>query len=175
MKNKTFYGILGLNISISGVANDVKSLKGESSLVIKNGNLLEFNPLKGLVSFFFIPHFGNIVFTHAQGDFTISDGFITTDNLELLGPELGLIAEGKMSFSGDLDFLVNAQAIQPGQKETAGEQAGIIGKTTEVVAKAGSLTGIKISGTINKPKYKIQPIAENIIKKVGDILSNLVP
>lgn len=165
LRDKTFYGILGLNISVRGNAAEPKSADGQGNLVIKNGNLWEFNPLKGLGNFLFIPRFTNIVFTNAQGDFAIKDGFVATDNFELLGTELGLIAEGRMSFSGDLDFLVNTQVIP----------AGPLGKVTEAVTKAGSLTAIKITGTVQEPKYKLQAIGENIMKKLGDLLSNIAP
>lgn len=171
LKDKTFFGVLSANISCRGEGVNANSLKGSGALVIKNGNLWEFNPLKGLGSFLFIPRFGNIVFTNAQGDFIIQDSSVSTDNLELLGPEIGLIVEGKISFKGDLDFLVNTQVNQPGPGQGE-EEKGDVG---EVISQAGSLTSIKITGTVKEPKYKLQPIAENIMKKLGDIFSNIVP
>jgi hypothetical protein len=174
-KSKTLYGACFLNISIEGNTQDINSAKGVGSLLIKKGNLWEFNPLKGLGNFLLIPRFTNIVFTNAQGNFTIEDGFLKTDDLELLGPEMGLIAEGKMSFKGDLDFLINTQIIQSGSKETPDQENEVRSQIAQIFSKKGSLTGIKISGTIKEPKYKIQAIAENIIKKFSDIFSNFIP
>ena len=126
--------------------------------------------MKGLGDFLFIPRFSSLIFTHAQGDFTIQDSTITTDNFELLGTELGLIVEGKMTFSGNLDFLVNTQipktSIGPLKEfpPAAGE-----------ISKAANLTAIKLTGTVQNPKYKLQPIGENIMKKLSDLFSNITP
>ena len=170
LKNKTFSGLSSIKIDTEGRGTDPATLKGSGTLNIKNGNIWEFNPLKGLGDFLFIPRFSSLVFTHAQGDFSIQDSTITTDNFELLGPELGLIVEGKITFSGNLDFLVNTQipktSIGPIQEfpPAAGQ-----------ISKAASLTAIKITGTVQNPKYKLQPIGENIMKKLGDLLSNITP
>lgn len=174
-KDKTLYGACSLNISLEGNTQDINSAKGDGSLLIRKGNLWEFNPLKGLGNFLLMPRFTNIVFTNAQGNFSIENGFLKTDDFELLGPEMGLIAEGKMSFKGDLNFLVNTQIIQSDSKETPEQEEGVRSEITQVISKKGSLTGIKISGTIKEPKYKIQPIAENILQKFSDIFSNFIP
>ncbi|MEK7849536.1 MAG: AsmA-like C-terminal region-containing protein, partial [Candidatus Omnitrophota bacterium] len=172
MKDKNFYGTAALNISIQGKGSDPNSIKGNGAFVIKNGNVGEFNPLKGLGNFLFISRFNNIVFTHAQGDFSISDGYAATNNLELLGPQMGLMAEGKVSFDGTLDFLVNTQVSLPGP---GGEISKVERKATETISKAAGLTAIKMTGTVKEPKYKLQPIAENIMKKLDEIFSNIVP
>ena len=168
LKDKTFFGIFSLNISLQGISSDLNTLKGDGAFTIKDGNVCEFNPLKGLGDFLFIPGFEKIVFTNAQGDFVIQDGFISTDNTELLGAKLGLIVEGKMSFGGDLDFLVNTQIPLTGQT-WANSEVG------QAISKAGSMTAIKITGTTKEPKYKLQAIGENIMKKLGDLFSNITP
>jgi hypothetical protein len=171
-KDSDFYGTAALNISVQVKDSDLKGMKGNGAFVIKNGNVGEFNPLKDLGNFLFISRFSKLVFTHAQGDFSISDGYAATNNLELLGPEIGLIAEGKISFDGTLDFLVNTQVSLPGP---GGEISKVERKATETISKAAGLTAIKVTGTVKEPKYKLQPIAENIMKKLGEIFSNIVP
>ncbi len=170
IKGKVLFGLFSMNASLEGLSDNLSSMKGLGELSITNGNIWEFNPFKGLGDFLFIPRFSNIIFTNARGDFLVKDGFIETDNLELLAPELGLLVEGKMSFKGELDLLVNTQIPQPG---LAGVE--IPGKVDEGVRKAASLTAIKISGTVKDPEYKLQPIGENIMKKLGDIFSTITP
>ncbi|OIO35208.1 MAG: hypothetical protein AUJ74_07130 [Candidatus Omnitrophica bacterium CG1_02_44_16] len=172
IKDKNFYGVAALNISVNGKDNDLNSIKGNGAFVIKDGSVGEFNPLKGLGNFLFISRFSHVVFTRAQGDFYIADSCATTNNLELLGPELGLIAEGKISFDGTLDFIVNTQVSLPGPN---GEINNVEQKATETISKAAGLTAIKVTGTVKEPKYKLQPIGENIMKKLGEIFSNIVP
>lgn len=174
LADKTFAGMLSLNVAVKGTTGDVKTLSGSGSLLIKDGNLWEFNPLKGLGQFLFIPRFSTIVFTNARGDFFIQDGYVLTDNLELLGPELGLIAEGKVTFDGDLDLLVNTQVPMARPAQETGDRI-LPGEVMETISRAGSMTAIKITGNVREPKYKLQPVAENIMKKLGDLFSNIFP
>lgn len=164
LKDKTLYGTLGANLHLSGTGADLNSLRGNGAFTIKDGNLWEFNPLQGLGNFIFLPRFSSIVFTRAQGDLSIQNGYIETDNLEFIGPDIGLIAEGRIYLDGKLDLLINSQIIPPGPQAVA-----------EAVSKAASLSAIKVTGTVKKPKYTVQPIAQNIMKKLGDIVSNILP
>lgn len=176
MKDSVFFGTLNAAISVLGTADDLKGLKGEGSFVIKEGNIWAFNPLKGLGNFLFIPRFSQITFSNAQGDFYIANEKVSTDNLELLSSELGLIAEGSITFDGKLDFLINTQVLKPGLNE-AQKETGPQAKIGEAISQAGSLSAIKVTGTVKEPKYKLQPIAENIMKRfndvVGGVLSNI--
>lgn len=174
LADKHFAGTLSLNLAVKGTAGDAKTLSGGGSILIKDGNLWEFNPLKGLGQFLFIPRFSTIVFTNARGDFFIREGQISTDNFELLGPELGLIAEGGVSFDGDLDLLVNTQVPMAQPAQETGDRI-LPGEVMEAVSKAGSVTAIKITGNVREPKYKLQPVAENIMKKLGDLFSHILP
>ncbi|MFH0877060.1 MAG: AsmA-like C-terminal region-containing protein [Candidatus Omnitrophota bacterium] len=164
LKDKNIYGILGANLHLSGTGADTNLLRGNGSFAIKDGNLWEFNPLQGLGNFIFLPRFSSIVFSRAQGDLSVQNGYVETDNLEFLGSGLGLIAEGKIYLDGKLDLLINSQIIPPGPQAA-----------TEVISKAASLSAIKVTGTVQKPKYTVQPIAQNIIKKLGDAISSILP
>ncbi len=167
IKDKNFSGILNGDVSVKGQADNLKSMKGGGALSIKDGNLWEFNPLKGLGNFLFIPRFSNITFTNANGDLYIQDGYVSTDNFELMGPELGLMVEGRITFDGTLDLLINTQIPLTGKEENQ--------KIEEAVTTASNMTAIKITGTVKEPKYKLQPIGENIIRKFGEIFSNILP
>ncbi len=170
LRGRTFFGILSMNVSAQGTIDDPDSITGGGRFSIKNGNVWEFNPLRGLGSFLFIPRFTNIVFKDAQGDYFIREGHIETDNLELIGPKLGLLIEGKMSLKGELDFLVNTQ-IPLGPAGRIKE----IAQSVQTITKAGSLTAIRVTGTVEEPKYKLRPVGANIVKKFTDLFSNIVP
>ena len=170
IKNKKFSGTLGLKIAVQGLNNDIKNLKGGGSFTIKNGDIWEFSPLKELGTFLFAPRFGTMTFTTAKGDFFIKDNAVSTDNLELLGPEMSLLIDGNIGFNGTLDLLVNSQVPMPGPTKIIEET-----KIGESVAKAGSLTAIEVKGTIEKPKYKLLPIQANITKKITDAVSSILP
>jgi hypothetical protein len=170
IKDVALYGTMGLKIAFQGVGNDTQTLKGGGHVTIVNGNIWEFNPLKELGTFLFAPRFGKLAFTTAQGDFFIRDNAVTSDNMELLGPELSLLIEGKVGFDGTLDLLVNSQVPLPGPAQKLAET-----KIGEAVTKAGSLTAIEVKGTMQKPKYKLLPIRANIVKRISDVVSNILP
>jgi hypothetical protein len=170
IKDRPFYGILGLKIAVQGVGRETKNLKGGGSFTIKDGNIWELNPLKEIGTFMFAPHFGKITFTTAQGDFFIRDNAFVTDNLELIGSKLSLLIEGKVGFDKTLDLFINSQTPLPGPTKILEEN-----KIGETVSKAGSLTAIEVRGTIDKPKYKLLPISANIVKRISDAVLNILP
>ncbi|MFA5038605.1 MAG: AsmA-like C-terminal region-containing protein [Candidatus Omnitrophota bacterium] len=160
IKDKVFYGIMGVQAVAKGSGSDPKKIQGQAQISIKNGNIWEFNPLKGLGDFLFIPRFSSLVFSQASGDFYIDDGWVRTDNLELLGEDLGLLIQGKMGLDGSLDLIAMTQVPKTGP-ETAAQSVG--------------MTGIAITGNMKNTQYKLQPLTRNIMKKLSDILSSITP
>ncbi|MFH1691297.1 MAG: DUF748 domain-containing protein [Candidatus Omnitrophota bacterium] len=169
-KDKVFYGIFSSLFSVRGTGFDLSTINGEGNILLDNGNIWEFNPLKGLGNFMFSPGFSTISFTHAHGDFSIADSRIITNNLELLGSDLGLLIEGNISFKGDLDLLVNTQLAPSGKLVKNKGVKKIEGMANAVV---GGVTSLKIGGTVEKPTYKLQSIEKTLIKSVGNIISNI--
>ncbi len=169
LRGRTFFGTLSLNVSTQGTIGDPKSITGGGHLTITNGNIWEFNPLRGLGSFLFVPHFSNIVFTTAEGDYYLREGSIETSNLTLKGRELDLLIEGKVGFGGEIDALVYTQApLGPGEK------IKVFALADQALTRTGNLTAIKITGTVKEPKYRLQNIGSNIIKKVTDLFSSII-
>ncbi len=166
LKNKTFYGKLSLQAIAEGTGADPKSINGQGQIVVTNGNIWEFNPLKGLGNFIFMPRFDTLSFSHATGDFLVKDGWLTTENLDLMGQDVELLDKGKIGFDGTLDLVAVTQV------PTTGPGQSPIG---DVINTAGGMTAINITGNIQKPQYKLQPITQNIFKKLGDLFSSISP
>jgi len=169
MKGRTFFGTLSINGAAQGNTKDPESITGGGHLTIKNGNIWEFDPLRGLGTFLFVPRFSNIVFEDAQGDYFIREGHIETKNLQLRGKELSLLIEGELSFKGEIDALVFTQA-----PTGPGENIKLFNTTHQAFTKTSSLTAIEIKGTLKEPKYSLQTIGENIFKKVTDLFSSIL-
>lgn len=165
IKDKAFYGSLNIQAIAEGNGADTKSISGQGQLVITNGNIWDFNPLRGLGDFIFIPRFNTLSFSHATGDFLIKEGWLTTDNLELMGQNVEILIRGRIGFDGTLELLAATQI------PTTGPGQSPIG---DVITQAGGMTAIKITGTIEKPQYKLH-LTQNIFKKLGDFLSSLAP
>jgi len=167
LRGRTFFGTLSVNVSAQGAFGDLTGITGGGHLTIINGNIWEFNPLRGLGSFLFIPQFSNIVFTTAEGDYYLREGYVETNNLTLKGNELQLLIEGKMGFGGDLDALVYTQVpVGPADK------IEVLDAANKALARTG-ITAIKIAGTVKEPKYQLQTIGGNILKKVTDLFSGV--
>ena len=113
-----------------------------------------------------MPRFDTLSFSHATGDFMVKDGWMTTENLDLMGQDVELLVKGKIGFDGTLDLVAVTQV------PTTGPGQSPIG---EAVNTAGGMTAINITGSIEKPQYKLQPITQNIFKKLGDLLSSIAP
>ncbi len=166
MKNKTFYGKVSIQAVAEGTGADTKSISGQGQIVVTDGNIWEFNPLKGLGNFIFMPRFDTLAFSHATGDFMVKDGWMTTENLDLMGQDVELLVKGKIGFDGTLDLVAVTQV------PTTGPGQSPIG---EAVNTAGGMTAINITGSVEKPQYKLQPITQNIFKKLGDLFSSIAP
>lgn len=166
LKDKTFYGKFSIQAAAEGTGADTKSISGQSQVVVTDGNIWEFNPLKGLGNFIFMPRFDTLSFSHATGDFTIKDGWMATENLDLMGDDVELLVKGKIGFDGTLDLVAVTQV------PTTGPGQSPIG---EAVNTAGGMTAINITGSIEKPQYKLQPITQNIFNKIQGFLSNIAP
>ncbi|QAT16521.1 hypothetical protein BU251_01645 [Candidatus Velamenicoccus archaeovorus] len=166
LKGKTFYGKLSLQAVADGAGTDPKSISGQGQIVVTDGNIWEFNPLKGLGSFIFMPRFDTLSFSHATGDFSIKDGWLMTENLDLMGQDVELLVKGRIGFDGTLDLMAVTQV------PTTGPGQSPIG---DVINTAGGMTAINITGNIQKPQYKLQPITKNIFNKIQDFLSNIAP
>jgi hypothetical protein len=169
MKDKTLSGTTALEMSVQGIGADPATTTGGGKITIKDGNIWEFNPLKGLGNFLFIPKFSNLIFTSAAGDIYVKDSKIGSDNMELTGSELGLLVQGAMTFSGDLNFVVMTQLPLPAGKSTP------IGETIQAITRTGSMTAIEVTGTTKEPKYKLRAIGGNIAQKISDVVSSILP
>jgi len=168
LRGRTFFGTLSVNVAAQGALADPKTISGGGHLTIVNGNVWEFNPLRGLGSFLFVPQFSKIVFTTAEGDYYLREGYIETSNLTLKGREMNLLIEGKMGFEGEIDALVYTQApLGPGEKFK------VFTEVSKALSKTTGLTVIRVTGTVKEPKYKLQTIGGNIIKKFTDLFSGL--
>lgn len=165
-KETQLEGILDLKTSFQGTGFDPESIKGRATLNIRNGNIWEFKPLKGLGSFIFIPRLTSIVFDSAQGDLYAQNSKIATDNLELYSPELGLLIQGTMGFDGMLDFYISTQLSNA---------IPLPDKATDIFNRTGGLTVIKVTGSAKDPKYKLQTLGQNVVKKISDIFSGILP
>lgn len=160
MKKDDIAGTIQAQTKTSGFLNDISKLSGGGKILISEGKLWRLNLLKGLGQLLFTKDFTNIVFDEGYCEFFIKDKFIFTDNLKLKSNVVNLQGAGKIGFDSSLDASINVEMSD----EMAPETGTIKDITTALIGQAGRFAVIKLSGTLQKPKYKFQASVVDVIK-----------
>ncbi len=163
-KDKDLAGTLNLSADLSGNFKDLGSMKGNGLLSIKEGKLWQLNLFKGIGELFLLPDHEKIIFKDAFGEFSVQDKSISTENLRLTSEQLNLDCKGKLGFDGALDFVIYTQA----NKNLIRDSTDIRKFTAAILGGLSSALTINVSGTIQKPKYKIVPVLVDVIKNIKD-------
>ena len=107
-----------------------------------------------------------MVFNEGYCEFFIRDQFLFTDNLKLKSNIVDLEGQGKVGFDGALDAAINAQ-VSEGLTPGTGT---IKDFTTALIGQAGKFGVIKLSGTIQNPKYKFKAAVTDVMKGIKDFV-----
>ena len=166
LKDKDMAGLLNINADLRGNFKDPASLKGEGFISIKDGKLWQLNLLKGLGEFFLLPDYEKVVFKEALGAFDIENKSVSTENLRLASDQLNLHCKGKLGFDGALDFTLYTEVNQ----NLINDSPDIRKFTTAILGNLSDALTIKLSGTIQQPKYKVVPVATDLIKNITDFI-----
>jgi hypothetical protein len=164
LKEKDITGTLNISADLNGNFKDPASLKGSGLLSVKDGKLWQFSLFKGLGELFLLPDYEKIMFKEALGEFNIGDKSVSTENLRLTSDQLNLDCKGKLGFDGTLDFTIYTQT----NKNLIRDSADIRKFTTAILGGLSNALTIKVSGTIQKPKYKIIPVPLDVIQNIKD-------
>ncbi len=165
-KNKKISGTLLGGLKLSGYANDINKLSGGGSFSILEGDLWEFNLLKGLGKLLFTKDLGSIKFSECTSDFLVKDKFVYTDNLKLKSNVVNFSGPVKIGFDGSLEGALDVEILSE-MVPVSGTFKDI---TTAIIGQAGKFASIKLSGTLKEPKYSFKPSVPNIIKGLTDVL-----
>jgi|GEM_PF-6042293 len=148
-------GKVDLRIKLTGNAGGWNSLDGNGYLKVKGQNLWEVPILYGLRTLILKSAFKEAGFSEGEGDFEIAGGVLRTENLRLMNKDVGLGAEGRLSFDGKLDFMVTTVFTEKFMDETSG-----LIKITSFLSKVLDyfIVQYHVGGTISKPSYELIPL-----------------
>jgi hypothetical protein len=106
LKMEEIDGKFYLTTIAHGTVADLKnSLSATGSLAIRDGFLAEFNLFKGLLGVLNDAlRLGQVEITDVEGNFTVSNQKISTDNLRLKGPTIVLLGKGWVNFDEICDL-----------------------------------------------------------------------
>lgn len=166
LKDKDLAGYLSSRVQMEGNLNDLDTIRGQGSLNIQDGNIWQLNLLRGLGVLLFIPEFSRISFVAAQGDFTIRDQKVSTENFELASEEVGILCDGWVDFAGKLNFDITAQFSQKAIEESNSIKKAL----TTILSQTNDYLTIKLTGSLKEPKYAIVPLPLDLLQKTGEFL-----
>ncbi|TRZ96508.1 DUF748 domain-containing protein [bacterium] len=166
MKGKDISGTIHSQAKINGFAKDAAKISGIGKILINDGRLWQLDLFKGLGELLFSRDFGNIVFNEGYCDFLIKDRAVFSDNLKLKSNLLGISGGGKIGFDGSLDAALNVQ-VNDGFNS---EPSMIKNIATTLLGEAGRFAVIKLSGTLQKPKYRLQPAVVDVVKGLRNLI-----
>jgi len=142
----------------SGKLADVKNLQAKGSLAIREGFLTEFKLFKGLLGVLNeVLKIGQVMITDVEGNFTVANQKVTTDNLRLKSPTIVLVTDGWVGFDQNCDLNV-----------TVDMSSGIVPPVAQDVLRS---LKIRVYDNILNPKYdkkiSVPQVINSIIKTIG--------
>jgi hypothetical protein len=159
LKMEEIDGKFFLTTVAHGTVSDFKNkLTATGSAAIRDGFLAQFNLFKGLLGVLNDAlRIGQIEITDVDGNFTIGNQKINTDNLRLKGPTIVLLSRGWVNFGGICDLNV-----------TVDLSSGIVPAIAHDVLNT---LNIRIYDRIENPKFKKKISVPQVI---NSLLKNLL-
>jgi hypothetical protein len=169
LKQKDLTGKLSCEIYLANNSlSKLDKMDGEGKILIREGNIWQIGLFKGLGEILSIPDFEQITFEEGYSDLIFKDKNILFENIALNSYQLSLGGGGSISLDGDIDFKLFPE-INP---NLISASEGLQKILSEFIGKAA--LSIKITGTVKKPKYKIQSIATSPLKGIQDIFEGIL-
>lgn len=169
LKDKRISGELSSKIALSGKANDLGALTGSGWIHIAKGYLWEVPVMRGIGEALLLRGFQRIIFDEVGGNFEVGDKMVSTRDLKLWSNEAVLTAVGNINFNGGLDFDVSTSITEGLVDENQSDWQKL---SSDFLKEAGQVIGnLQISGTIQKPEFKIKPKVGKYLKdKIKDFI-----
>ena len=169
IKDKDLFGTLQLSYEGNGPLSHILFSKGKGFASIDQGELWHIDLLKGLGQLLFVPEYQNITFDNAQSKFEIKNEKVFIKDGILRSNQMKLDCNGTINFKGQLDLDVLSKFERDALKKTQSLQKAI----AVILNQANSFLTVKITGTLEKPKYFVVPSTSGMIKKTRDLIDNL--
>lgn len=151
-KNKNLSGSLSAKASANGSFNKPESIVGKGNFTIIDGYLGKI-----------IPQFEEAYFTDAAGSFNIKDKKIQTEDTLITSKTIILNARGYIDFEKNLNF----EVIPKLSEVVIAKEESLKVDPSHILSKA---INIKITGTLDKPKYSFVTSPVKILENTSTII-----
>ncbi len=103
----TLSGSLTLLLPLDSMLKpDIKSLTAEGKYILRNGALIDFEPVKQLSSYIELSELENIVFDQLENDFFIRDNYLFIPQMDVKSSAADLSVNGKHDFDNQYEYHV---------------------------------------------------------------------
>jgi hypothetical protein len=166
MKNQYLAGKLTALLDLNGPIAHPDQLLGTGTINISDGYLWRLSFLDNILGELLIPEFTNIVFTDAQGTFTVKDGKVWTGDARVDSNTLGLKANGWVDFNQNMDVEITPVfgAVDEAQPK------GPLQDAVDVLTPTDSYVSVQLTGPLSNPKRRIKTFPGKILEKTTDVL-----
>ena len=112
IQNKNLEGTISANVTFSAKMNDDfsvqgPSMRGDFSCKVKNGRLINFEPMQNMSNFLFKNRdFNNIRFAEINSHFLLKGSDVDIDKMEIESSVLSFFVKGKFSFANNTNLSV---------------------------------------------------------------------
>lgn len=170
-KTEDLSGELFIDWQGQGMGTDPASIQGKGKLQVLGGRIMELPLLGRFADFLGLPTLRTLPLQETQGAFTVADGAVQADALQIRAPQATLNITGTGGFLKGSDSPVNWRVIPTLAPELIPEETRA--KIGKVIAKGASyfIGEIRITGTWNHPKRSFVP--KPIIQILNEQLFNL--
>jgi hypothetical protein len=162
-KAKNIAGTIQARIKLSGFVNDLEKLSGAGKILVTDGKLWELDLFQGLGSLLFTHDFSRILFSQGSCDFIVKDKYVFTDNLSLKSNLSDIAGSVKIGFDSSLNASLSVQV-----NEDIPLSGTLKDVTTAIMGSSGRFGVIRITGTLQKPKYDFKAAVTDILKGLTD-------
>jgi hypothetical protein len=110
---KSAQGDMNGRFDFTGIGDNARAIKGEGRLVVRDGDVFAIpvlGPLSGILNTLFAGHSGYSVAHKATANFTMQEGVIHTDKMDVAGKWFRMVGDGDIYFLDDkLDMEVRVE------------------------------------------------------------------
>jgi len=156
---------------LDGPLGKPEQWRGWANLEISEGKIWELPLFQGLwqILVLFQPNLKKMSFYHIQSDFDIREGRAITKNLKMNSVNVGLLAQGELTFSGKLDYEIWLKFFP--------ESRSILTIVSDGASELiGTVFHVKLGGNLKKPSWRpALSLIEHYPEKLGRFFLRLLP
>ena len=165
-------GKLEGNFEATGKIADPNALTGTGEILLRNGQLQQYNLLVALGQILQIEELTQLHLEQAEAKYHINSGIVTVDELVLRSPNLRLSAKGTIAFDGKLR-LESQLAIND---KIRNQLFKPIRANFEPSSESGYYTvDFEVNGTIDRPKSNlVEKVVGRDLKDLGSVINSFL-